>query len=81
MESMDSNSLLDLSKDLSFLAVIGKFLMTCEVTMGTMTVFAKLEFLRSWKPVLLNLEQNEQKEGKRRRKSDSNLLGMHLDPC
>ena len=78
---MDGNSLLDHSKDLLFHAVIGKFLLTCEVTLGTMTVFAKLEFLRSRKVVLLNLEQNEQKEGKRRRKSDSNLLGMHLDPC
>ena len=78
---MDGNSLLDHSKDLLFLAVIGKFLLTCEVTLGTITVFAKLEFLRSWKVVLLNLGQNEQKEGKRRRKSDSNLLGIHLDPC
>ena len=45
-ESADGDSLLDLSKDLLFLGEIGKFLLTCQVTLGKMTVFAMLGFIK-----------------------------------
>ena len=46
-ESIDDHSLLDISKDLLFLRTIEEFLLTCKVTLGTMTVFAILELLRT----------------------------------
>ena len=46
-ESIDDQSLLDISKDLLFLRTIEEFLLTCKVTLGTMNVFAILELLRT----------------------------------
>lgn len=46
---MDGRSLVDFSKDLLFLEAILEILLTCEVTLGTMTMFVMLELLKSWK--------------------------------
>ena len=48
-ESRNGNFQLDLSKDLLLLRAIGELLLTCKVTLGTITVFAIPELLRSWK--------------------------------
>lgn len=82
-ESKYGNFPLDPSKDLLFLGIIGQVLLTCEVTLGNMTVFAMLELLRSWKLGLVELSAVlsllEQNGGRFRRRFYSNLFGMHPD--
>ena len=85
-ESMDVNSFLDLSKYF-FVSRCCRGVLTDshEVTLRAMTVFAMLELLRSWKLALAEpsavLSLLEQKGEKRRGKFDSNLYGMHPEPC
>ena len=84
-KSKDGNSLLDLSKDILFLGAIGQLLLTCELTLETVTVFAMLELIKLWKLFLTEvsavLSLLDQKGEKHRCKFDSNLFGMHPDPC